>query len=68
MYLSSKIYQTQNISPGPLSRNRKSTHKVLAPRIDSKSLLSDETKARFITFHIRDRDKDFYSLVHLQRF
>ena len=25
------------ISPGPLSRNRKSTHKVLAPRIDSKS-------------------------------
>ena len=32
------------ISSGPLSRNRKSTHKALAPRIDSKSLLSDETK------------------------
>ena len=28
------------ISPGPLSRNRKSTHKVLAPRIDSKSRLT----------------------------
>ena len=32
------------ISPGLLSRNRKSTHKALAPRIDSKSPLFDETK------------------------